>query len=237
VLHAQSIYEEDFELIDSGWSIGDKSIGEISFAAGGLTPAGFSDRSLSLSHDPEDVTRMTSLSPAGVFSIARTPDQIYSFQYDFRVSRLDTSGFIMLYDRNQTNQFPMMLQITNGGDIIVDYYDGSANTSQVLIEDYEVATTYTAIFTTNPSTSLFSMSISGSAITLEDVGFRRRPDGSSPFSDLNALVIMNDGGSGSGQNYDIFVDNVIVTAIPEPSAMAGIAGFFVLMTILFRRRR
>ncbi len=237
-LQAAVLYAEDFETITSGWTIGSTTPGTISFADGAQEGAPFPTRSLLLSHPAGNATRLTSTMPSNEYEIGKTSPESYRFEFDLRLSRADTAGYIVFYDAAFSSQLPMFIQITSGGAFVVGYWDGEKNVNHTLLSGYEAETTYRFTFTTTPSTGLFSADVSGGSNPMIDGGFRRTLAGATPFQNFNRMQIYNDGGSGNGIPYDIYIDNVRIEQIPEPAT-----GAFLWLTggcgaaMLLRRKR
>lgn len=232
--HAAPIYDEDFATISAGWSIGTSTPGTISFAAGAGSGPAFPTRSLLLSHVPQNTTRLTSTMPSGQYSIARTSTDESTFQFDLRLNRTNTAGWIVFYDNSHTSQLPMFINVT-GGNFNVGYWDGSANATLTLLSGYTVDTTYTFTFTTTPNTGNFSAEVTGGSSSLADGGFRRTGAGADPFQNFNRMLIYNDGGSASGADFDMYIDNIEIAAIPEPTA--AVLLLIGLSTLAMRRNR
>ncbi len=233
---AVTVYEQDFETVQSGWGIGTYGGGEIEFADGSSAPAAFPTRSLLLSHIPENTSRLTGAAPSSDFSIPRTEDQLYQFQFDLRVSRTDMNVFTYIQDRNFTGQLVLLMRFTPAGDLTIDYNNGSANVSETFISGYEANTTYTVTYTTNPSTNQFSATVSGSAVTLDNVGFRKTLGGDDIFQNFNNVVILNDGGAASGADFDLYFDNFRISTVPEPRHAALFLGMILPCLIWLRRK-
>lgn len=234
---AAVIYSQDFSSVSSGWTIGTVTQGTVSFAAGAGSGAPFPTRSLELSHVPANTTRLTSSMPLAQYSIPKTSPDTYTFQFDLRLSRADSSGWVTFLDSNTTSQLPMFVQITPAGAFQVGYWTGSANATLTLLSGYTVNTTYSFTFTTTPSTGLFSASVTNGTASLINQGYRRTSGGLSPFQNFNWMQIYNDGGSAGGSPYDIYVDNISIQSVPEPGVTACVVVGGLALGALRRRRK
>lgn len=219
---AAVIYSQDFSTVSSGWGIGTTAPGTISFAAGSPTGAPFPTRSLELSHVANSTTRLTSTMPGGQYSVAKTSTLSTTFQFDLRLSQTTDSGFVTFLDSSNNSQLPMFINVTSAGNFVVGYWNGSANTTLTLLSGYSANTTYTFTFTTVPSTGLFSASVTGGTASLVDQAFRRTSGGLDIFQNFNSMQVYNDGGGASASPFDMYVDNILIQNVPEPSVTAGL---------------
>jgi hypothetical protein len=234
---ATVIYTQDFSTVSSGWNIGTTTPGTISFAPGSVSGPAFPTRSLQLSHIPSNTTRMTSSMPTGQYSVPLTSTESTTFEFDLRLSRTDSSGWVSFMNSSVSNQLPMYINVTSNGNFLVGYWNGTANTTLTLLSGYAADTTYTFTFTTTPSTGLFSASVTGGTASLTNQAYRRTSAGVNAITSFDWMQIYNDGGTASGANFDMYIDNINIQTVPEPSVVASLLCGGLFLVVCRRRFR
>lgn len=114
---------------------------------------------------------------------------------------------------------------------------GAGTESQLLA--YTANTTYHFSVTVDATTQSYSVSasaIGGGSATLNNLGFRTSDTSAGAF--LNFVATSSSTSTdGSDKVINTFaIDNIVVTAIPEPSSFALMAGFGGLAFVMLRRR-
>lgn len=212
------LFEENFETATTGWGIGNYPGGSVSFAeAGG--GAAFPTRSLRLAHAANSTAQLVASMTVGEFNIPRTSTEPHRFEFEFRISALGGTGIIIFSDSERANQYPMMIQINPNGSVTAAYWDGSANNVVTLLDTLSIETTYTVQLTSTPADGTYSAVISDG--TGEFVGreFRHiQSNGADRFTKFDSLSFFNNGGS--SVDFDLYIDNIRVSTIPEPGTVA-----------------